>query len=373
MSNSVGSQVRAFSKDELQKLLEILAAQGYEIVGPRLGEGAVVYDTLTSLDELPKGWTEEQDAGTYRLKRDKEERYFGYTVGPHSWKKYLHPPHLCLFRTKKQGTSFSIDDQDIVVKRAFLGVRACELAAIAVQDNVFLGQEFRDPWYQRRRAATLIIGVNCSRAAATCFCVSTETGPEINGGDDLTLTELPELFLARTRTERGRDLLAQLDTRPATEAELSLGNGQVEATRAQMGRQLKTEGLPELLKGAMNHSRWEEVADRCLSCTNCTMVCPTCFCFTVDEVTDLTGQESQRVRQWDSCFTTEFTYTSGTSHRKSTLSRYRHWMTHKLATWHDQFGESGCVGCGRCISWCPVGIDITEEAAAIRANPEDKQ
>ena len=356
----------AFDKADLQLLLNALISEGYEVVGPRVRQEAIVYDTVKSTDDMPRGWIEKQEAATYRLVKDEKNRYFGYTVGPQSWKKYLHPPELCLFKAKKEGESFTIDQTDEVKRRAFLGVRGCEMAAILVQDNVFLGQEHRDPWYQRRRDSVFIVGVNCSRAGGTCFCVSMKTGPTLQGGDDLTLPELEEVFLAEAHTESGTRILDQLPTRPATPEEMEAAGRQADRTAAEMGRKLDTNGLPELLKNNMDHPRWDQVADRCLTCSNCTMVCPTCFCFTVNDVTDLKGHETERVRSWDSCFTTDFTYTSGSSQRQSARSRYRHWMTHKLSTWHDQFDESGCVGCGRCITWCPVGIDLTEEAAAIR-------
>jgi ferredoxin len=132
------------------------------------------------------------------------------------------------------------------------------------------------------------------------------------------------------------------------------------------GRYLDTAGLRELLLGSLEHEQWDKVAARCLACGNCTMVCPTCFCSKVDEVSDLLDQSVRRVQSWDSCFTSEHSYMNTGTVRKSTASRYRQWLTHKLATWHDQFGSSGCVGCGRCITWCPVGIDLTEEVAALR-------
>ncbi|KAB2855001.1 MAG: sulfite reductase subunit A, partial [Bauldia sp.] len=137
------------------------------------------------------------------------------------------------------------------------------------------------------------------------------------------------------------------------------------------GRAMEAAGIRELLYDNYEHRRWDEVSERCLTCGNCTMVCPTCFCTTVEDSTDLTGAEADRTRRWDSCFTIDFSYVHGGSVRASARSRYRQWMTHKLATWIDQFGTSGCVGCGRCITWCPVAIDITEEVAAIRADPID--
>ena len=358
--------MRALAKENLSLLIQILREDGYEVLGPRMGEGAIVYGPLESAEEIPRGWIEEQAPGHYRLKRDPDDRFFAFTLGPQSWKKYLHPPSLCLYKTRKtdQGLEFESDSWN--KKQAFLGVRACEMEAILKQDRVFLEQLHPDKPYQARRESVFLIGVNCSRAGGVCFCVSTETGPTLKSGDDLTLTELEEIFLVEARSERGRAVLARLPTEEATSHELSQATRQEEQVRRQMGRELNTHGLPELLKSNLNHPRWKDVGDRCLTCGNCTMVCPTCFCFSVEEMTDLAGLESQRVRHWDSCFSEQFTLTSGSCQRSAAEARYRQWMTHKLATWHDQFDESGCVGCGRCIVWCPVGIDITEEAAVIR-------
>ena len=137
-----------------------------------------------------------------------------------------------------------------------------------------------------------------------------------------------------------------------------------------MGRSLDPTDLRGLLARNLEHPRWDDVATRCLSCTNCTLVCPTCFCSSVEDVTDLAGEGAERNRVWDSCFSVDHSYIHGGSIRPSGRSRYRQWLTHKFGTWHDQFGTSGCVGCGRCITWCPVAIDVTEELAAIRADEE---
>jgi len=164
----------------------------------------------------------------------------------------------------------------------------------------------------------------------------------------------------------GAALLARVGAEAASPPDVEAAEAVVAHTAAHMGRKLETAGLKELLQASPEHPRWDEVAARCLGCANCTMVCPTCFCTTVEDTTDLTGTEATRTRRWDSCFTLEFSHVHGGSVRTSTKARYRQWMTHKLAHWIDQFGSSGCVGCGRCITWCPVGIDLTEEAAAIR-------
>ena len=215
-----------------------------------------------------------------------------------------------------------------------------------------------------------VVAVQCGQAGGTCFCVSMETGPRATEGYDLALTEIVgdgrHEFLGEVGTERGAEVMAEVASRAAGAADVETADAIIERTAASMGRRMDTEGLKELLDRNLEHPRWDEVSERCLSCGNCTMVCPTCFCTEVDDIGDLAGVEAGHVRRWDSCFNLEFTYVHGGSVRDSPRSRYRQWMTHKLATWHDQFGTSGCVGCGRCITWCPVAIDITEEAAAIR-------
>jgi ferredoxin len=157
-------------------------------------------------------------------------------------------------------------------------------------------------------------------------------------------------------------VLAAVPHRTAGSEEVRSARADVEAAAHRMGRQMPDTDLRELLIRSRESSQWEEVASRCLTCGNCTMVCPTCFCTTTEDVSDLTGEHAERWRHWASCYEFDFTYVhGGGSVRQSGDSRYRHWLTHKLGTWHDQFGMSGCVGCGRCIAWCPTGIDITAE------------
>jgi sulfhydrogenase subunit beta (sulfur reductase) len=352
---------RVLEAARLDALIGALREQGWNVVGPRLEDGAIVYDEIASAADLPAGWTDEHGPGRYRLARRADAALFGYVVGPHSWKKYLFPPATRLWTPLPERPT------------ALLGVRACELAAIAIQDKVFLGGAYVDADYRARRDNVLIVAVQCAEARGTCFCVSMGTGPRAEEGFDLALTELlagEHRFVVEAGSERGARLLAQVPTREALAEDLDAARAASARAAGEMGRSLDTNGLKELLQRNYEHPRWDDVAARCLSCANCTMVCPTCFCSSAEEVPDLDRQRSERWRRWDSCFTAEHSHLHGGSVRASTRSRYRQWIVHKLSTWHDQFDTSGCVGCGRCITWCPVGIDITEEAHAIRASED---
>jgi sulfhydrogenase subunit beta (sulfur reductase) len=351
-------------RSDLDALLDALAARGYRIIGPVARDGAIVYDEVRRSDELPAGWRDVQEAGTYRLERRDDDALFGFAVGPQAWKRYQLPPQTQLWRARlgEDGSLIEFEEPDgAPAPLAFLGVRSCELHAMGIMERVLVGNTaVTDPF---------VIAVNCGEPGGTCFCVSMDTGPRASGGYDLALTELLDedghAFLVETGSERGEEILRELPARPARDDDSARAEAVSERAAARMGRHMDTEGIHDLLMTNLEHPRWADVAERCLTCGNCTMVCPTCFCTAVEDTTDLDGHAERR-RVWDSCFTIEYSYVHGGSVRSSTQSRYRQWMTHKLATWFDQFGTSGCVGCGRCITWCPVGIDITEEVSAIR-------
>ncbi len=370
-TDSCSDNSKWLPREQLQDLIAVLQQAGYEVIGPRVRDGAIVYDPIDDASQLPTGWNDTQAPALYRLEPDSHGRQFFFNASPDSWKKYLYPARqeLSGARLTAAGWEFATAVTE-PPKRALLGVRACDLAAIAVQDRVFLNDDYVDPVYAGRREATLIIAVQCSTAAATCFCTSMGTGPECDAGFDILLTETDDGFCLETGSDAGQRLIAAMDLRPADSDQQSSAAREVEQAREAVTKHFNNQGVHDLLLQNLQHPRWSEVAQRCLSCTNCTMVCPTCFCSTVEEVSDLDQTEVTRVRQWDSCFNVDFSYTAGGVIRNDIRSRYRQWLTHKLATWYDQFDTSGCVGCGRCITWCPVGIDLTEEVAAIRDNPQ---
>lgn len=353
-------------KSSFQLLLDALQSQGYRVMGQRLRDGAVKWDDVRQVSDLPVGWRDVQEPGRYRLEPSNSGRFFEVVNGPESVKRFAFAPREPLLVIERSHKSFrTTPTLPQVEKTALLGVRACDLAGLAVQDRIFLHDAYPDPYYQARRANLFLVAVNCARALPTCFCVSMNTGPKAQAGFDLALTELEDTFLVEAGSQAGQDLMQHLPLFPASDKPLAEAEAQVEACAKSQTRRLETAQLPQALYDAHEHPRWDQVAARCLACGNCTMVCPTCFCHTVEDVPDVTLQRTEQARLWDSCFTQEHGYIHGKNIRPAIKDRYRMWLTHKLASWVDQFGTSGCVGCGRCITWCPVGIDLTEELPAL--------
>jgi ferredoxin len=374
MPDQPTSQARAWQLDVagLGDLHAALASAGYRIIGPRLTGDAITLGELDSAADLPFGWGVTLAPGGYRLRRREDEAAFGHSAGPQSWKQFLHPPRERLWSARQDGNGFTqAADPPPAARMAFVGVRPCDLRAIQIQDRVLGADSHPDSAYAERRAGVFIVAVNCTEPGETCFCTSMGAGPQAGPGYDLLLTELTtadvHTFVVEAGSAAGQAMLARLPLRPAEAAAVHGARAAVQAAAGQMGRAMETSGLRDLLAGSHGAARWDEVASRCLTCGNCTMACPTCFCTTVEDVTDLSGEHAERWQSWASCFDLDFSYLHGGPVRSTDVSRYRQWLTHKLGTWQDQFGSSGCVGCGRCIVWCPVGIDLTEEVAALRA------
>ncbi|MFH0245724.1 4Fe-4S dicluster domain-containing protein [Streptomyces sp. HK10] len=358
-------------REGLDALVRVLRRRGRTVVGPTVRDGAIVLDELESADELPHGWGVELEAGRYRTRRREDGAAFAHSAGPQSWKSFLHPERVRQWSADRRpdGGLTVREEEPRSVPYAFLGVRPCDLRAIHILDRVMSGGRHRDPAYLSRRTGAFLVAVECTEPGATCFCVSMGTGPAVDGGYDLALTEITDdaghRFLCRSGSQEGTAVLAELPRRSADTATRTAAAGAVDAAAERMGRSMPPVDLRTLMRDNLEAARWDDVTARCLSCGNCTMVCPTCFCTTTEEVTDLTGDHAERWRRWDSCYDLDFSLLHGGPVRATPRSRYRQWLTHKLGTWHDQFGSSGCVGCGRCIVWCPTGIDLTEEAHAL--------
>lgn len=354
--------------EDLSALFGALQNRGYTVVGPTMRDGAIVVAELTSVAELPFGWGVETEAGRYRLRQRADTAAFGHSAGPQSWKTVLHPARARVWSADLATGVVAAGESGDRPRYALLGVRPCDVRAIGILDTVLTGGRHVDPVYSGRRDGAFVIAVECTEPGAACFCSSMGCGPGADTGFDLVMTELVETgghrFLVRVGTPAGAAVLAEVPSRTADDATIRDAATAVSGAGDRMGRTMP-QGLPQVLADSRESPHWDDVASRCLTCGNCTMVCPTCFCTTTEDVTDLSGDHAERWRVWDSCFALDFSYLHGGSVRPSGQSRYRQWITHKLGTWHDQFGSSGCVGCGRCIAWCPTGIDITREMSAL--------
>jgi len=360
------------NKNEFTGIFKLLQQKGYTVIAPSVENKAIVYKEIEDISDLPIGWTDEQTNGKYKLKKRSDKALFGYNCSPQTWKKFFFPPkeNIAYISVTPDGGFESKPYIAPFKKYAIIGMKSCEIHALAIQDKVFLNGPHKDHNYEIRRKDVFIIAANCTQAGGTCFCTSMNTGPKASFGYDLALTEVinseQHYFVLDTGSNSGTNIIKDFNFKIAQEKEQKEANDLIEKTKNSMPKKMDTNGIKELLYKNMENVIWDDVAQRCLSCGNCTMSCPTCFCSSNENVTDLSGKNSKIEKKWDSCFNQDFSYISGGPVRSSVKSRYRQWITHKLATWFDQFGSSGCVGCGRCITWCPTGIDITEEIGKLQ-------
>lgn len=353
-----------FQTDQLQALLNKLQSAGYTCVAPQVKDGAIIYDEISSVQQLPQGVNDKQQPGSYSLNSNSSSKYFAWANGPQAIKPLLFAPKEKLWSSALSTDgklSFKAAEEEMK-KIAVIGARACDIAALKIHDQHFLQQQFVDPYYQARRQNLLIIAVNCSHPAETCFCHSTGDGPFVNDGFDISLTELENGFIVNAQTEQGENIFTELSLQNCSKEQLTESD-LIKSTASKQKRQLPEFDIKSRLFSQLDNDSWHTIAAECLSCGNCTSVCPTCFCHSENDVPELDGKSSVHYREWDSCFSQAHSYIHGITIRSETSQRYRQWLTHKFSTWHEQYGRSGCVGCGRCITWCPVGIDVTESLA----------
>ncbi len=358
------------SASAFRRFLDTLFDEFDDVVGPVVESGVIRLRRLAAIDDLPTGFVDEQEAGTYRVRRSGTPLHFSHGVGPDSVKSVVHPARSPVWTMRWSDGSLVVDPA-LVPQRstAVIGAKACDLRALAVLERTQTGGPHADPGFVARREGLFLVAVDCTHPAATCFCGTLGEGPAAEEGFDLALTELVELdsdtaeYVVRAGTPSGRALIDRLGLSAASPALLARAEAALRRADRALLRELPATAADVVADS--EHPHWAVVADRCLTCGNCTAVCPTCFCTDMEDRVEIDGRTARRTRVWDTCFSQEYSHLGAGAHRSSPTSRYRQWLTHKLGTWHDQYGESGCVGCGRCITWCPVGIDLTAEVESL--------
>ncbi len=327
--------------------------QSHEVIGPVRENSQAVFKAIESADDL---YLE-----------------YGSTMLPPG-KLYLYPPKEDLF-TFSFGKELGIEER-LPEKReqVLVALHPCDVNAIFYLDKTFLGT-FRDPGYEERRNNTLLICLNCNRAGLNCFCASLGTGPFLGAkeGCDLVITEMGsigdvgESYLAEIRSEKMRRIFDADFLREAGPEERRMREERESAARRSFEKEIDIGGIDRLLMENTEHPVWQRTADElCLSCTNCVMVCPTCFCYDVVDEVSMDLKSARRYRTWDACQDAAFAEVHGGNYRARRAARLRQFVTHKFdQTW--QYGVIGTVGCGRCITWCPTHIDFTGMVKEIQA------
>ena len=358
-------------KPDLERLFAALQAADYTVDGPRVTNGVIQFDRLDGPDGLPWGISDDQDAGRYRLVAGPAHRAFTWTTAPQALKPLTFPPRETLWSVTRSpdGQLGFEEHRPPQARRAVIGVRACDLAGLDIQDRHFGARE--DPWFLSRRNGLFIVAVNCARSAPTCFCAATGDGPAVTSGYDLLLDELDESFLVWAGSNEGEALIARLGLAAASTDQVEAAAAQQQAASEMQKRRIPEGRLETALEKQRSSPVWDSIAQRCLACGNCTAVCPTCFCHRHTEAPALDATASTHGREWDSCFSEGHSLAHGHPLRRDIAHRYRQWLSHKLGAWHTQYGRSGCTGCGRCITWCPVGIDLTVSISAVLAGTQE--
>ncbi|MEW9798326.1 4Fe-4S dicluster domain-containing protein [Alteromonas sp. CYL-A6] len=349
------------SRSDFSALFSALVKAGYEVIGPQEKQSAIVFEPLSDVSALPWGIRDATAPGQVTLKEAEASRCFRWNSTPQSFKPWLFKPSQTLWQATPVSDGFRFTQTEPeATPLAFFGVRSCDIAALYLQDKHFMHGPYADPWYSAQRKQLFIVAVNCAQANDTCFCVSTGDGPQALFGYDIVLDELDDGYLIEANSERGTTLLATLPLHKATERQREQAAAQLQAA----SQQSRTMPGPEALLRLADHlddAQWLEIAERCLACGNCTSVCPTCFCAKQESEEDIRSGDYAQVRYWDSCFSEKHGHIAGKNIRGEISQRYRQWVLHKLVTWQSQYQRSGCVGCGRCVSWCPAAIDLVDE------------
>lgn len=334
--------------------------EDHQVIGPVEQKWAVNLAPVSSASALATGVGAEEKRASYRLTREPGNSDLSGARPMNSPKSFNFLSREPLLTAERINGETRFETPAIETrKKAFFGLHSCDIAGLFVMDRTF-SKRYGDPAYDSRRENTLVIGVGCSKPGANCFCSTFDTGPDLKSGFDIGLTWLGDKYLVEVATEAGERIVSALPKEPAGPDAMRERDKKTADARRSMTKAFDLKKALTVLNDNYDHPYWNEPSERCLSCGNCINVCPTCYCYRVVDETSLDGKTATRTRVWDACQHLEFSAVHGGNFRPERVDRIRQWVNHKINWTIEQYGVSGCVGCGRCITWCPTAIDITE-------------
>jgi len=297
-----------------------------------------------------------------------------------SYTTTITPPKKVLYPYKEKLFSFDLSKSEFFAERfdgkiILFGIHPCDVNAILQLDEFFLNS-MEDAYYTVRRKNLIIFAINCNHAGENCFCSSLGTGPFLERGYDLLLTDIGKKYLLEVGSDEGKSLIHEKKFREATDDEIEMKMEIERKAIQEFKKFIDIDNLNKIIKEKYTDMIWEEIAEKgtdtsfpCLSCASCSLVCPTCYCYEVFDYIDISLEKGSRYRELDSCQLLEYAEVAGGNFRQGRKERLRHWMICKFG--FAAAGEvSRCVGCGRCIEACPAGIDITEVARRLGGRNE---
>jgi sulfhydrogenase subunit beta (sulfur reductase) len=318
--------------------------QTYDVIAPvELAEGVSAYRKIES--------PEEASLASHNTQKSAKEAFF--------------PQSEVMFRYEKEGNRTQVTSTEEVNRpRLILASRPCDIQAFSMLDQVFSAKEYTDVYFLKKREKTTIVGFACNDPLSTCFCTSTGGGPFTREGSDIFLVDLGDTYLVEFLTEKGKALSQNEFLREASEGDVARAKKLEEEASKRMTVPVHLDGIETKLEQMLENPFWDRIHEKCLGCGACTFLCPTCHCFDISDEASQKG--GQRVRNWDTCLFSLYSMeTSGHNPRPSGRERTRQRLMHKFNYFPKNFQKIACVGCGRCILYCPVNFDIRQAIAEI--------
>lgn len=337
---------KTLKKEAFREFLADLTNRG-QVLGPtRKGGGTSTYSQAMF---CPVEKIEELDLG-----------YRSLMVSP---RKLLFPDNQCLYEYETTAGEIELRDcrKTWTGEKIFLGLHPCDIAAVDRLDRLFLKDRYEEPTYKERREKSILIGLTCSQPQDHCFCNVVGSGPDCQKGADLVMTDLGDRYFFKALTEKGRELIGGGRFEDVGDDDRKRRAEILEKTEQALPEKLDLDHVVEAMKENYGHSLWEEYTDACVSCGACNMVCPTCHCFAILDKANPDRTRGRRVLVWDACHFERFSQMAGAVNaRREKGARYKHRLYDKFYYDPQRHGNVFCVGCGRCVEFCPAHIDILE-------------